>query len=89
MRTLTKVDARAAPRHAGTRPVHLICIKETPEDMLYRTDEAYAALERAEETGLPRQANHAMLWRAMDAITRLGHEYRVDWADDTSQTAEA
>ena len=30
-----------------------------------------------------------MLWRAMDAITRLGHEYRVDWADDTSQAAEA
>ena len=55
----------------------------------YRSDEAYAASHRAEETGLPRQAYHAMLWRAMDAITRLGHEYRVDWADGTGQTAEA
>ena len=55
----------------------------------YRTDEAYAASKHAEATGLPRQAYHAMLWRAMDAITRLGHEYRVDWADATSQEAEA
>jgi hypothetical protein len=55
----------------------------------YRSDEAYAVSGRAEETGLPRQAYHAVLRRAMDAITRLGHEYRVDWADDTTPAAEA
>jgi hypothetical protein len=30
-----------------------------------------------------------MLCRTMDSITRLGHEYWVDWADDTSKAAEA
>jgi hypothetical protein len=54
----------------------------------YRSDETYAGSDHAKETGLPRQAYHAMLWRAMDAITRLGHEYRVEWADDTGHAAE-
>jgi len=54
----------------------------------YRTDEAYAGSDHA-ESRMPRLAYHAMIGRAMDAIIRLGHEYRVDWANDTSQAAEA
>ena len=39
---------------------------------------------------MPRLAYHAiMIGRATDAIVRLGHEYRVDCADDTRPAAQA
>jgi hypothetical protein len=51
----------------------------------YKTDEAYAGTHYDLEATLPRQAHNAMLWRAMDAITRLGHEYTMEWAEGTER----
>ncbi len=35
-------------------------------------------------TGLPRLVHCAMPGRAIDAITRLGHDYAVEWPNGTS-----